>query len=449
MTRLKLKNGSRVAIIGGGPAGALSAYFLRKYSEDHGFKLEINIFDGKDFLKEGPKGCNLCAGVIAENLSLSLEREGIRLPEERILSRLDGYVLHSGDDRLELTAQDGTLGKIATVFRGNGPRYTQFPDAISFDDYLLTFARDNGAEVISHPVSDIRFPHDPSLPLQLCVQNGEGKVFEAELVIGAFGVNTRLAERIESKGFGYKRPATHMTYQTELRLPQDGVLKQLGRKIHVYLPRSRFLRYITLTPKGDFITLTAVGQRGLSRRCLPYLVREAFSEEEISWKTPACACFPRIVTASATRPYTDRMVMVGDAGYSRYYKNGIESAFITASLAAETAVCRGIDAGSFAEFYHRPARRTIARDNDYGRVMFFVNDFISRFPLFRGIHMQLAAPGNKSRSAQKIRWILWNMFTGNAPYKDIFNAVFDLGLQVSLLREFLKTTVFRIKKLLI
>ena len=140
--------------------------------------------------------------------------------------------------------------------------------------------------------------------------------------------------------------------------------------------------------------------------------------------------------------------MVGDAGYSRYYKNGIESAFITAGLAAETAVCRGIDAGSFAEFYHRPARKNISRDNDYGRVLFFANDVISRFPLFRGIHMQLAASANEGRSAQKIRSILWNMFTGNVPYKDIFFAAFDPGLQVSLLREFLKTTFGRIKKLL-
>ena len=83
---LTLRDGSRIAIIGGGPAGAFFAHFAYKYAEEIGIHITVTIFDGKDFLKNGPKGCNLCAGVIAESLNTKLKDEGIFLPEKRIIN---------------------------------------------------------------------------------------------------------------------------------------------------------------------------------------------------------------------------------------------------------------------------------------------------------------------------------------------------------------------------
>lgn len=435
---LTLKNGSKVAIIGGGPAGSFSAYFLNKYSSDLGLELDVRIFDGKDFLSKGPRGCNLCAGVISESLSSALEREGIRLPEERILSRLDGYVMFSGENVLELTGEFGAQGSIATVFRGNGPRYAQFPDSISFDDFLLSLARDYGAEVISKPIADILFANDPTQPLRLSASREKEGFFEADLVVGAFGVNNRMAEKVEGLGIGYKRPATLLTYQAEIGKAGNTITRELDRKIHVYLPRSPYLRYVSLTPKGDFVTMTAVGKKGMNPERYPEVVHEAMRQRGYELGTPQCTCFPRIVTSSAVKPYTDRFVIVGDAGYSRYYKNGIESAFITARLAAQTAVCHGIDAKSFARFYHRPAQKIISRDNQYGRLIFYLNDSFSRIPCIRKTQVRLADPQNKSWSARRLRWVLWSMFTGNAPYREIFHALFSLRLNASLFRELLK-----------
>ena len=64
-----LKDGSKIAIIGGGPAGSFFAHFAQKWSIQKGIDVSVTIFDGKDFLQRGPKGCNLCAGVIAESLN--------------------------------------------------------------------------------------------------------------------------------------------------------------------------------------------------------------------------------------------------------------------------------------------------------------------------------------------------------------------------------------------
>ena len=72
---LDLKDGSKIAIIGGGPAGSFFAHFAQKWSTQKGIDVSVTIFYGKDFLQRGPKGCNLCAGVIAESLNKRMKEE--------------------------------------------------------------------------------------------------------------------------------------------------------------------------------------------------------------------------------------------------------------------------------------------------------------------------------------------------------------------------------------
>ncbi len=71
---LFLRNGSKIAIIGGGPAGSFFAYFASRYAVEMGIDVSIKIFDRKSFCQRGPRGCNMCAGVISENLFNNLER---------------------------------------------------------------------------------------------------------------------------------------------------------------------------------------------------------------------------------------------------------------------------------------------------------------------------------------------------------------------------------------
>jgi 2-polyprenyl-6-methoxyphenol hydroxylase-like FAD-dependent oxidoreductase len=44
---LFLKNGSKVAIIGGGPAGSFFAHFASQYATEMGIDISITIFDRK------------------------------------------------------------------------------------------------------------------------------------------------------------------------------------------------------------------------------------------------------------------------------------------------------------------------------------------------------------------------------------------------------------------
>ncbi|MEW5900684.1 MAG: hypothetical protein AB1715_04390 [Acidobacteriota bacterium] len=442
----RLCAGARIAVIGGGPAGSFFAHFAQNWANRLGFPVAITIFDGKDFLKCGPKGCNLCAGVIAGSLEDRLRAEGLFLPEQRIISRVEGYTLHLGQETLKLTCRENAQLPIATVFRGNGPRYSSFPEVVSFDDYLLSWARDRGVEVIPQPVWEIRMPPSPGQPLALMYgENRSPQLFEADFIVGAFGVNTHLTRMTRGLGFGYVPPRTLTTFQAEIKLGREEAAGLFGRDIHVYLPRSPTIRYATIIPKGEYITVTVVGKKDAT----PGLANEFFGLEEIRRLLPPaeanCHCYPRIVISASRRPFSDRLVLIGDAAFCRHYKNGIESAFHTARLAAEAVFTRGVGADAMFSAYYKRAKALIARDNMYGRVLFFLNDIISSLPLLARTHIELANRPRAGPAARKIRSIVWNMFTGGIPYREIFLAALDLRLQVSLIKNAI-SLIFHRKK---
>lgn len=430
---LTLRDGSRIAIIGGGPAGAFFAHFAHKYAEEMGIDITVTIFDGKDFLKSGPKGCNLCAGVISESLNTKLKDEGIFLPEKRIINQLEGYRLHAEGRTINLSHTDNKTDRINTVFRGNGPRFSSFPDVISFDDFIMTWAVDMGTKIVPHPVWDITFPERTVDPLTILFGKKDApEGYRADLVVCAFGVNTQLLTKMQDLGFVYTPPKTLVTYQAEILLGDDEILSLFGNVIHVFMPRSKNIRYAMIIPKGDYITVTIIGNKDAS----PDLFKEFLELEEIQGKIPRpkphCLCYPRITISTAKNPYTDRLVMVGDASFSRHYKNGIESAFLTAQMAAEASFKHGVDAHSLRTHYIKRAKKKIRNDNRYGRLLFKVNDFISTVPILTHAHFTIAEKKN-SRAAKRMRSILWNMFTGNIPYKDIFKMLMNFRLQLSLL----------------
>ena len=77
---LFLDNGSRVAVIGGGPAGSFFTYFLFEMAERIGMELAVDIYEPRDFTKPAPHGCNMCGGILSESLVQLLATEGIDLP---------------------------------------------------------------------------------------------------------------------------------------------------------------------------------------------------------------------------------------------------------------------------------------------------------------------------------------------------------------------------------
>ena len=66
---LELKEGARIAVIGGGPTGSFFSIFALNMAKMIGKEINITIFEPKDFKKDGPGGCNKCGGIIPRSFS--------------------------------------------------------------------------------------------------------------------------------------------------------------------------------------------------------------------------------------------------------------------------------------------------------------------------------------------------------------------------------------------
>lgn len=428
MAQLHLQHNSKIAIIGAGPAGAFFAHFARKIAIKKNMGISITIFDGKDFTRRGPTGCNMCAGVLSETLLSKLEYEGLSVPDERIQRRISGYYLQTQTDGLLLSHPTG-MPRITTVFRGNGPRFNSTDEAISFDDFLLAHVKSGGVEVISEPVKDILPAVDPQKPIRVIY--GDGYEFEADLVVGAFGVNSALLKKFSS----YEPPEVLRTCQAEIHLGQDYIRETMGDNICTFRLGIRGIRFAAFVPKSDYITVTVVCKDDASKddllRILEHPAVLKWLPDDFELPEHFCICFPRIPITASRNPFADRFVIIGDASFSRYFKNGIESAYLTAKLAVESAFELGISEDAFREGYFKRAKKQIIRDNFYGRLLFKIDSVLSKSTMLSEAHLTLASQNNSS--GIRIRNILWNTLTGNIPYRAIVFQSLNPILQLKLL----------------
>jgi len=133
---MELTDGSRIGIIGGGPAGSLTGYFFLQIAQRIGVEVEVDIYEPNDFSRQGPAGCNMCGGVISESLVQMLAIEGINLPPSLVQRGIDSYVLHTAGDHARINTPLEEM-RIAALYRGSGPKGSQPGQLESFDGFLL------------------------------------------------------------------------------------------------------------------------------------------------------------------------------------------------------------------------------------------------------------------------------------------------------------------------
>lgn len=434
--RITLRNGAQVAIIGGGPAGSFFANFALKLAREAGLDVTVTIFEWRDFTRPDRGGCNMSVGVLAERLMERLDGEGIEVPQRCVQSKIEDYNFFTQDDHLCLHhPKFGHKPRIATVFRGGGPVHSKPTQDISFDNFLLRLVEARGARVIPQEIKDVVLPHRPEDPATIIYGNNEH--LSADLVVGAFGVNSQTMENFAKLGFGYTPPRTLRTCIVDSPLGRDIIAERYGKTINVFALGMEEIEFASLTPRGDYLTIAVVGKKDVGTPQLRQFLNHPVVLKVLPQGTEVlkgcCICFPRIPVSAAHQPYDDRLVIVGDAGISRSYKNGIESAFVVAKLAAETAFWHGVSKEAFRKGYYEPARRIYTRDNLYGRLMFRAFDLIASQKRLLSERLGHPKMHKEKWLAERINEGLWNLVTGDAPYRDIFLELFSPRLQFSLL----------------
>lgn len=411
-----LEDGARIGVIGGGPAGAFFSYFALILAKRTGIQIVVDIYERRDFATFGPTGCNMCAGVISESLIQALSVEGIELPSDIVQRGMNSFVLHTSSETVTMYAPFREM-RIATVYRGGGPKGASQVHWKSFDDYLLQLANANGANIIRGKVTDITWNGDKP---QVHVSEKQ-QVYD--LIVGAVGVNSPSPGLFEKLGFGYQRPKARKTFNCELELGSDFVTKELGTSMHAFLLNIPKLEFAAIVPKWNYATMCLIGDD------MDTAVLESFKQHRVVRNTVsnsdvnsviACNCAPLASLGQAVQPYGDRVVLLGDCGMSRLNKDGIGSAYRTAKVAAVTALFTGVAADDFRSYFW-PRCKSIHTDNQFGRILYFAIDLVKKSDLLtRGVMRMTKNEQLKPGKQRRMSMVLWNMFTGSAPYREIF-----------------------------
>jgi flavin-dependent dehydrogenase len=414
---LRLQDGSRVGVIGAGPAGSLFAYFLFDIAERVGLDLVVDIYEAKDFTQPSPQGCNMCGGIVSESLVQHLAAEGLNLPPAVVQRGIDSYHLHMdvGSVRIATPLHEMRIG---AVHRGAGPRDVVQRHWESFDQHLLERAIGKGARLVRARVDAVDI--EGGRPA-VTTRGGERSVYD--LLAVATGVNSSVLKVLESAGIGYTAPEIARTFIREYYLGRDVIGRTVGSSMHVFLLNIPRLEFAALIPKGDYVTICMLGEDIDNALVQAFLdapeVRRCFPP---GWRaeSKSCQCMPHINVQGVARPYADRFVFVGDCGVTRLYKDGIGAAYRTAKAAARAAVFEGISAAALDEHYGRVCR-AIAADNVMGRLAFVFTRVAQRMIVARRAILRMTLDEQQRAGHQRrMSGILWDMFSGSAPYRDIF-----------------------------
>lgn len=413
----KLQDNSRVAVLGGGPAGSFFSYFLLDMAERVGLDLKIDIYEPRDFSLSAPKGCNMCAGVISETLIQNLATEGINLPAAIIQNAINSYVLHmdSGTQRIDAPLLEKRIG---TVYRGSGPLGAGNLEIQSFDNHLLLLAEKKGAGIIHQRVTGVERDADR---LRVVTRAGISEGYD--LLGIATGVNTAAIKFQQDGDLKYQPPQTTKTALVEYLLGKETIEKYFGDSLHVFLLDIPRLEFGMLIPKGDYLSACLLGKDVDEKLLQAFLtapeVKSCFPPGW-SWDHSVCRCFPRINVHAAERPYADRIVFIGDCGTTRLYKDGIGAAYRAAKSAAATAVLQGVSAEDFKRYYGILGK-SMKLDNQYGRIIFFAARIIQKLHFsHKAVLKMVAEEQSKPGTPPQMSSILWDTFTGSSPYQDVF-----------------------------
>jgi flavin-dependent dehydrogenase len=344
--------------------------------------------------------------------------EGLKIPSKVIQRGIDSYVLHTkkGHVRIDTPVREKS---IATVYRGGGPRGRSISERESFDDFLLKRAVESGAEHVSQPVDRVIF--EKGHPVLYSRGN---RLMEADLVVGAYGVNSPKAPTFEGGPFQRSSPKTAKAVIAEIILDPDIVRKHFGTSVHFFLLPIKRIKFAALIPKHSYVTLCILGKDLDEEKIVEFLshpgVRGLFPEGEI-FNSVGCLCLPMMNVGAPARPYADRAVMIGDTGSTRLYKDGLGAAYFLGKSAAKTVIMHGVGQEDFRKRY-MPDYRSLVTDNWYGRYLYMVTNFFRDYNPLTSAMLDVVRreQGNERDKSMVLSNVLWDMFTGNERFRRVF-----------------------------
>ncbi len=456
--RVLLEDRATVMVVGGGPAGAFFAIRMLRRAKRSGRTIELIIVEKKKELQfyeptslAGPscpssfrEGCNYCAGGISPRLADILDDAGLTLPDEVMQGQVESLTIHGDWKNIELPIPPGRT--MFSVFRGSRPR-SRSDRHINFDAYLLRKAEEEGAKILTAEVHDVVYSETGKPVVKFRVNRGERngeESKEVDFVVFASGVNQvpgmelgqdRLFAALQREIPGIRPPKVRKSLICELAVDEE-IARLIEGELHFaqYGSRDLKIEMSSLIPKAEVITVVLLG-RSIDRAApsdyariikeflqLPHIRRLLPPKVDLD---PVCMCSPNMTVGAARKPFGHRIAMTGDMVVSRLYKDGILSAYLTASALADCILYTGVDEASLKRCYW-PLIKQFRRDLWFGRFVFlliritFSNPILSRI-LYQAVHTERRT---KPFHVRRLGYLMWRIASGDDSYGRILVSMF-------------------------
>lgn len=412
-----LPDGGRVVVIGGGPGGTSTAIALKQGAISLGRNISVTIVEGKQFVNE--QHHNQCAGVLSPPIVDLIERRlQVPFPDHLCRNIITGYVLHTA--RRTVILEGETLLTISLR-------------RVQFDAYMLAVARQWGVEVLPARVTGLEF-HSNRLQIYT-----ESKPIEADVVVGAFGLDEGTAALFEHT-VRYHPPPALSSVVTKYH-PGEAGMQGFGGRIHAFLPASPSIEFGAVTPKGNHLTINIAGTSVDAELMQAFLTAPEVQqtlpclENVRRFNTNDLRFFKGRFPCGLAKNFSgDRFVMVGDAaGLVRAFKGkGVTSAILTGLRTAEVILHKGISAEAFRAYH--TANRDITDDLNYGRA-------IRRLTIFASRHGFMDAVLTAAEQNRNLRRALFDAVSAQRPYREVIRAAFSPDSLLSILKALLNPAI--------
>ncbi len=446
--RISLDNLSKIIVIGGGPSGAFFTREMLRRARSARLRIEVSIIEQKKtprfYQTACPgvyrEGCNFCAGGISPRMSDVLKASGLDVPKEVVTGEIETVIVQGDWKHIELKVPPGR--RMFSVHRGSRPtgRTHRFEN---FDAYLLSCAVAEGAKILSGEVYQVTYSTvgRPIVHVRAAGENDQPKLLmEADFVVFAGGVNPTagvtadkhpLVKVLEGLIPGFTPPLVRRTLIFELR-PLKGTLSDLIGEVYFiqYGAAELEIETASFISKGEFITVSLLGPCVDAAHPSDYLsiIKRLLQLPHIKRLLPrnlelgtVCLCSPNMTVGTAGHPYGRRVAVIGDLAVARLYKDGILSAYQTASALVECMLKHGLDQRSLRNHYW-PAIRKFTTDNRFGRFVFWTNRVAFSHPILSRILYQAVLTERKMKagSQRRLENLLWRIAAGDDTYQSIF-----------------------------
>jgi flavin-dependent dehydrogenase len=459
------KNSQKVAVVGGGPAGTFFAIFLLREAKRLNQKMEVIIVEKKNALKFEDdrfwsKGCNFGAGGVSPRLSAIMEKARILVPPEIIRGEIDRIWIHGMWKNIPIKVPNQM--KMYSVFRGSLP-YRLDDRQTGLDAVLLGKAIEEGAQFLQGEAVGIKGSNGDMPELMVKLASGGEISIPASFVAVATGVNARagkdyrkipLIRSIQRMNSDFYPAKLRKTIVFELKVPREILEKNLKNEIYFieYGSKELPLEHIALVPKGEHLTVSAIGKH-IDKAVLPKesqeIIKKIVALPQLKRILPnianypvACTCVPRMTVGVAKNPYAGKVALIGDAVGSRLYKDGLYSAFLTASRLAHIIMHKGTDKRTLDREYGKIVG-WLSMDNRFGKIVFRLIRLAFSSPFLGRVLYQTFATELKKRekSRRPLGEVLWKIASGYADYKEILKDMFLFRTLSSVLIGGLAVTV--------